>query len=159
MSPQVPRPPHQTGFRLKIGGAEVAGRFKEATGFDSEAEVTEVRKSLPTGQTDIVQIPAGPRRHGAVTLARPVTSDAGLWEWWRRADHQHASAVPDCTIELLDQGGTTIATFLLARAWPKKYVAAELHAGSDDEVAVEKITIAHAGLERVAVQVDVPGGE
>jgi hypothetical protein len=59
----------------------------------------------------------------------------------------------------LDQGGTTIATFLLGRAWPKKYVAAELHAGFDDEVAVEKITIAHAGLERVAVQVDVPGGE
>jgi phage tail-like protein len=159
MSPRVPRPPHQTGFRLKIGEAEVAGRFNEATGFDSEAEVTEVRKSLPTGQTDIVQVPAGPRRHGAVTLARPITSDTGLWEWWRRADHQHVSAVPDCTIELLDQGGTTIATFLLVSAWPKKYVAAELHAGSDNEDAVEKITIAHAGLERVAVQVEVAGGE
>jgi hypothetical protein len=29
------------GFRLKIGGAEAAGFFKEATGFDSESEVTE----------------------------------------------------------------------------------------------------------------------
>jgi hypothetical protein len=27
------------GFRLKIGGAEAAGFFKEATGFDSESEV------------------------------------------------------------------------------------------------------------------------
>ena len=29
------------GFRLKIGGAEAAGFFKEATGFDSESEVTD----------------------------------------------------------------------------------------------------------------------
>jgi hypothetical protein len=27
------------GFRLKIGGAEAAGFFKEAIGFDSESEV------------------------------------------------------------------------------------------------------------------------
>jgi hypothetical protein len=28
-------------FTLRIGGAEAAGFFKEATGFDSESEVTE----------------------------------------------------------------------------------------------------------------------
>jgi phage tail-like protein len=147
MSPQVRRPPDETGFRLKIGGAEVAGFFKECTGFDSESEVTEQRKSDATGHTVIVQVP-GARRHGPLTLARPITSDKGLWEWWHMADHQPASARQDCTIELLDQGGTTIATFSLQAAWPKKYVAAELHAGSDNEVAVEKITIAHEGLRR-----------
>ena len=34
------RPQH---FHLQVGGAEAAGFFKEATGFDSESEVTEVR--------------------------------------------------------------------------------------------------------------------
>lgn len=29
-------------FTLNIGGAEAAGFFKEATGFDSESEVTEI---------------------------------------------------------------------------------------------------------------------
>ena len=33
------RPELLGGFGLKIGGAEVAGFFKEATGFDSESEV------------------------------------------------------------------------------------------------------------------------
>ena len=55
-------------------------------------------------------------------------------------------------IEVLDQGATTIATFLLLNAWPQKYVAAELHAGYANEGALEKITIAHEGFERVANQ-------
>ena len=152
----------QTGFRLKLAKTVAAeayvGRFNEATGFDSEAEVTEERRSMPNGHTDIVQVPAGAWRVGALTLARPITGDKGLWEWWRRADQQHAHARQDCTIEVLDQGGTTIATFLLLNAWPKKYVAAELHAGYDNEVAVEKITIAHAGFERVANQEEPPAG-
>ena len=33
------RPESLGGFGLKIGGAEAAGFFKEATGFDSESEV------------------------------------------------------------------------------------------------------------------------
>jgi phage tail-like protein len=145
--PPPSAPVAHIGFRLKIGGAEVAGLFKEATGFDSESEVTEQRKSDAAGHTVIVQVP-GARRQGPLTLARPITSDKGLWEWWRTAENQPASARKDCTIDLLDQAGTTIATFSLTAAWPKKYVAAELHAGSDNEVAVEKVTIAHEGLRR-----------
>ena len=37
-------------FTLKIGGAESAGFFKEATGFDSESETTEIKRSMPNGQ-------------------------------------------------------------------------------------------------------------
>jgi phage tail sheath protein FI len=42
-------------FTLKIGGAESAGFFKEATGFDSESEVTEIKRSLPNGRTDVIE--------------------------------------------------------------------------------------------------------
>jgi hypothetical protein len=35
------RRPAPTYFQLRIGGAEAAGFFKEATGFDSESEVVE----------------------------------------------------------------------------------------------------------------------
>ena len=145
--PPPSAPAVHIGFRLKIGGAEVAGLFKEATGFDSESEVTEQRKSDAAGHTVIVQVP-GARRQGPLTLARPITSDKGLWEWWHNAENQPASARKDCTIDLLDQAGTPIATFSLKAAWPKKYVAAELHSGPDNQVAVEKVTIAHEGLRR-----------
>jgi len=134
---------------LTIGGTEVAGLFKEATGFDSENEVTEERTSDPAGHTVIVQVP-GPRRNGPLTLARPVTSDRGLWEWWRMAGEPDPARTPrrDCTIDLMDQAGAAIATFSLRAAWPKAYVAAELGAGSDNDVVMEKITIAHEGLRR-----------
>ena len=149
MSPPVRRPSRPTGFRLKIGGAEVAGLFKEVTGFDSETEVTEQKTSDAAGHTVIVQVP-GLRRHGPLTLARPVTRDKGLWEWWRMAGEPDPTHPPrkDCTIDLMDQAGAVVATFSLRAAWPKKYVAAELHAGSDNDVVVEKITIAHEGLRR-----------
>ena len=42
-------------FTLKIGGAEAAGFFKEATGFDSESEVTEIKRSMPNGKTDVIK--------------------------------------------------------------------------------------------------------
>ena len=149
MSPAVRRPSHPTVFRLKIGGAEVAGLFKEATGFDSETEVTEQKRSDAAGHTVIVQVP-GLRRNGPLTLARPVTIDKGLWEWWRTAGEPDPTRPrrEDCTIDLLDQAGAAIATFSLRSAWPKKYVAAELRAGSDNDVVMEKITIAHEGLRR-----------
>ena len=149
MSPPVGRPSRPTGFRLKIAGAEVAGLFKEVTGFDSETEVTEQKKSDAAGHLVIVQVP-GLRRYGPLTLVRPVTRDKGVWEWWRMAGEPDPTRPPkkDCTIDLLDQAGAVVATFSLRAAWPKKYVAAELHAGSDNDVVVEKITIAHEGLRR-----------
>src|SRR5215207_8368371 len=106
MSPPVPQPSPPAGFRLKIGAAEVAGLFTEATGFDSETEVTELKTSDPAGHTVIVQVP-GLRRNGPLTLARPLTTDRGLWEWWRTAGEPDATRPTreDCTIDLLDQAG------------------------------------------------------
>jgi phage tail-like protein len=59
---------------------------------------------------------------------------------------------------VLDRGGTTIATYSFVNGWPRKYVAAEVHAGSDNDVAVEKITIAHEGFVRVANEAEPPAG-
>ena len=153
----------QAGFRLKIpktgSEAAIVAWFNEATGFDVEAEVTEMRRSLPNGKAWISQTPAQVHRIGSPTLARPVSGDMGVWEWCERfivegKDRERR----DCTIEVLDQGGATIATYLLVNGWPRKYVAAELHAGSDNEVPVEKITIAHDGFQRVTNQAEPPAG-
>ena len=42
-------------FTLNIGGAEAAGMFKEATGFDSESETSEIKRSMPNGKTDVIE--------------------------------------------------------------------------------------------------------
>ena len=51
----------QAGFRLKIAktGSEVGivTWFNEATGFDVQAEVTEMKRSLPNGTAWISQTP------------------------------------------------------------------------------------------------------
>ncbi len=58
-------------FTLSIGGAEAAGFFKEATGFDSESEVTEIKRSLPNGRTDVIKA-MGNTKWGDIELKRGV---------------------------------------------------------------------------------------
>lgn len=42
-------------FTLSIGGAEAAGFFKEATGFDSESEVAEIRAGSANSQREGIE--------------------------------------------------------------------------------------------------------
>ena len=67
-------------FRLRIGGAESAGVFKEATGFDSASEVSEIRRSLPNGRTDVIKA-MGNTKWGDIELKRGVDTDGSLWNW------------------------------------------------------------------------------
>ena len=67
-------------FTLKIGGAEAAGFFKEATGFDSESEVTEIKRSMPNGKTDVIKA-MGNTKWGDIELKRGVDQDKTLWNW------------------------------------------------------------------------------
>jgi phage tail-like protein len=147
MSPRPPKP--ASHVTLKIGGAEPIGQFREISGFDSEQDVVEQKEVDANGRPVIVRVPAG-RRSGLITLRREVDSDTGLWEWWREVETQGPDAArKDCTIELLDQSGTTVATFSLINAWPSKYTGAALSLGPDsNETAVEEITLAHEGFRR-----------
>jgi phage tail-like protein len=147
MPPKPPKP--ASHVTLKIDGAEPIGRFREVSGFDSENEVVEQKTTDANGQTVIVRVPGG-RRSGLVTLRRGIDSNTGLWEWWREVETQGVNAArKDCTIELLDQSGATVASFSLINAWPSKYTGASLSVRADsNEVAVEAITLSHEGFRR-----------
>jgi hypothetical protein len=43
-------------FTLKIGGAEAAGFFKEASCFDVESETSEIMRSITNGKTDVIKV-------------------------------------------------------------------------------------------------------
>src|ERR687886_722768 len=111
-------------FTLKIGGAEAAGFFKEATGFDSESEVTEIKRSMPNGRTDIIK-----------AMGNSKWSDGKLKE-----------SRKDCQITMLDYEGKPVVTYSIINAWPKKYTGVGLKADSN-EVAVEGLTLCHEGFD------------
>ena len=66
-------------FTLKIGGAETAGFFKEATGSDSESETTEIKRSMPNGKTDVIKA-MGNTKWGDIELKRGIDQDKTLSE-------------------------------------------------------------------------------
>ena len=133
-------------FRLKIAGAESAGFFKEVTGFDSESEVSEIKRSLPNGRTETIKA-AGNTKWGDIELKRGVDSDKTLWQWRKLVvDGKLDHARKDCTLTMLDFEGQPVVTYSIINAWPKKYTGAGLKADSN-EVAVEGITLCHEGFE------------
>jgi phage tail-like protein len=133
-------------FKLKIDGKESAGLFKEATGFDSESEVSELKRTLPNGRTEVVKA-AGNTMWSDIELKRGVDTDKSLWNWRKLVvDGKLDHARKDCTVTMLDYEGTPIVTYSIINAWPKKYTGASLKADSN-EVAVEGITLCHEGFE------------
>ena len=133
-------------FTLKIGGAEAAGFFKEATGFDSESETSEIKRSLPNGKTDVIKV-MGNTKWGDIELKRGVDQDKTLWNWRKMiVDGQLKDARKDCQVTMLDYMGQPVVTYSIINAWPKKYTGVGLKADSN-EVAVEGITLCHEGFD------------
>ena len=133
-------------FKMVIGGAEAAGFFKEATGFDSESEVTEIKRSLPNGRTDVIKA-MGNTKWGDIELKRGVDQDKTLWNWRKLIiDGKLKEARKDCTVTMMDYELKPVVTYSIINAWPKKYTGVGLKADSN-EVAVEGITLCHEGFE------------
>ena len=131
---------------LKIGGAEAAVLFKEATGFDSESEVSETKRSLPNGRTDVIKA-MGNTKWSDIELRRGVDQDKTLWNWRKLIiDGKLKDARKDCTVTMLDFEGQPVMTYSIINAWPKKYTGVGLNADSN-EAAVEGVTLCHEGFE------------
>ena len=130
---------------LKIGGAEGAVFFKEATGFDSESEVSETKRSLPDERDASKAM--GNTKWSDIELKRGVDQDKTLWNWRKLiVDGKLKEARKDCTITMLDFDGQPIVTYSIINAWPKKYTGIGLKADSD-EAAHEAVTLRHEGFE------------
>jgi phage tail-like protein len=133
-------------FTLKIGGAESAGLFKEATGFDSENETSDFKRSMPNGRTDVIKVP-GNLKWSDIELKRGVDTDKTLWNWRKLViEGKIKEARKDCTITMLDYENKPVVTYSVINAWPKKYSGVGLKADSN-EVAVEGVTLCHEGFE------------
>jgi phage tail-like protein len=133
-------------FTLKFGGVEAAGFWKEATGFESETDVVETKRTKPNGRSDTART-LGATKWGDIELKRGVDQDKTLWNWRKMViDGKLKDARKDLTITMLDFEGQPVVTYSIINAWPKKYTGVSLTADSN-EVAVESITLAHEGFD------------
>jgi len=135
-------------FRLSLGGAEAAGYFKECSGFSSESDIVEYKFSDKQGAPQVVKTP-GQIKWQNITLKRGVDKEAALWTWRKEVlDGKYKTCRKDGQIDILDFEGAIVVTFKFMSAWPCKYTAPGVDAGSN-EILLEEIELAHEGWERV----------
>ena len=135
-------------FKLKLGGAESAGFFKECTGLSSEHQVVTHTSADEQGKSLVQKFP-GQLQWSNITLKRGVDAKSELWTWRQEViDGKVEGARKDGTIEVVDWEGKPVITYSFKRGWPCKYSAPGLNSSGND-ILVEEIEIAHEGFERV----------
>ena len=146
MQEKEPRP--ASHFRLKLGGHESVGVFRECTGLDSETNVIEHQSVDDNGLPVVRKVP-GSTKWSNIALRRGIDENAELWKWRDKVIKEGPDeARVDGSIELVDYKGTAIATYSFRQGWPVRYAGATLNAQSN-EVALEELHICHEGFERM----------
>jgi len=132
-------------FNVELDGVDI-GRFKEASGVESETEIIEY-KEVEKGKMIIRKVP-GAMKWSDITLKKHIDSSADLWDWRKQVEEGKIDdARRNGSIVLYDSTHSEVARWNFAEGWPSKWKGADLNAG-EDQVAVEEITITHEGLTR-----------
>ena len=128
-------------FAVEIEGVVAAG-FSEVSGLQMELEVQEYREG---GVNAYIHKRAGPAKYSSnLVLKRGLTDVRTLWQWyWDVA--QGTIDRKNVSILFLDEAGEEKLRWNFERAYPVKWVGPDLKAMSN-EVAVESVELAHAGL-------------
>ena len=134
-------------FKLKLGGKEAAGFFKECTGLGSTHTVVAHTSNDEQGKALVQKFP-GQLEWQNITLKRGVDAKDDLWKWRQDViDGKIKDARVDGTIEVVDWEGKAVITYSFLQGWPCKYTAPGLNAAGN-EILVEEIEIAHEGFTR-----------
>jgi len=128
-------------FEVKWDSSVV--KFQRVSGLDVENEPIEYRSGdSPTFSR--VSMP-GMLKYSRVTMEKGIFSkDNKMWDWFSEIKMNTIKRKP-ITISLLDEGGSPTMVWKLENAYPTKITGTDLDAEGND-VAVEKIEIAHKGL-------------
>lgn len=133
-------------FHVELDGVDI-GRFKEASGVESETEIIEYKEVTKDGKMVIRKVP-GAMKWADITLKKSIDTSHDLWEWRLEVEEGDIdSARRDGSIVLYDSTHAEVARWNFMSGWPSKWKGADLNAG-EDQIAVEEITITHEGLVR-----------
>jgi phage tail-like protein len=134
-------------FALDVDGV-VSAFFKEASGFANTSEVVTHQAVDAAGKSVLQKIP-GDLTWDDLTLSRGITDDKALWDWRQKViDGDVAGARANGSVIMYNQASEEMARFNFTNGWPSAWKGPDV-SSEDQSVAVEEITIAHEGLERV----------
>ena len=90
-------------------------------------------------------------KSGTVVLKRGMTSTRDLWNWFQLLAGGSYSYRLDARITLQSHSGQPVLTWVLDRALPVKFKAADFN-GKGTDVGIEELHLAHEGL-----RLELPG--
>ncbi len=131
-------------FTLEIGGVELA-RFQAVSGLNWETEVIEFKDTTKEGKVIIRKRP-GQTKFPDVTFKRGMSADGNLLKWYKTVMDGKVER-KEGSIVVYDLSGTEIDRWNFEGAWPSKWSASDLEAGSDS-VMIEEVTMAVEHIER-----------
>jgi phage tail-like protein len=134
-----------TGTASGTPVALCSGAFAECTGLEATMEP----KVIKAGGRNY-----GPaQRVGQVTFAtvilkRGMTTTRDLWNWFQLVAGGAYAYRLSAEITMQNADGTPVLTWVLARALPVKFKAADLNARGT-EIGIEELHLAHEGLSLI----------
>ncbi len=134
-------------FSLEITG-KMVGAFREVTNLGSENAVVEDKSRGPDGKYIIRKIP-GTLKWNDITLKQGLTDNMDMWKWRKLVEEGKVNdARANGSIIMYDTAGKSIARWNLVNCWPSK-LSGPAGKADGNEIAVQEMTLAHEGYERV----------
>ncbi len=134
-------------FSLEITG-KMVGAFREVTNLGSENAVVEDKSRGPDGKYIIKKIP-GTLKWNDITLKQGLTDNMDMWKWRKLVEEGKVNdARANGSIIMYDTAGKSVARWNLVNCWPSK-LSGPAGKADGNEVAVQEMTLAHEGYERV----------
>jgi phage tail-like protein len=131
-------------FHIRLDGRIVAG-ITEVSGLHSakSSEAKTIKRKIP-----------GVQKFPTITLKRGISHDQDFLKWANsattggssNADPKQDDFRKDISIELNDEHGNLVSSYLLNRGWVSKISAPNLNA-KGNEVVIETIELEHEGVE------------
>lgn len=129
-------------FAVELDGITRMG-FKDCSGLESTTAATAYREGTDPNLAQR-QLP-GLVSYTNITLSRGITNDHALWDWRQEVVSgkvtRHA-----ISIVLRNAKGEEQVRWNIKECWPAKWTGPSFDASSD-AVAVEKLELAHEGIE------------
>lgn len=138
-------------FIVSLGGdqgsgdeGQVVGGFSDVSGLGTELQYAEYRNG--NEKVNTVRKIQNTFKVDDVTLKRGLIGSKDLFAWLEQV-RQGTIDARNVTISLLDEARSTVATWKLLSAQPKKWTGPTLAAKGGTESAMEELVLCHEGIE------------
>ncbi len=134
------------GFRFRVKFAGISGdnemRFAQVSGLKAEVQMEEYKE----GGSNMLNInlPIGVK-FSEVTLKRGLLVGSAIFEWFLAALNGFVFTPVDITIDLLNDKGEPLLSWLLMGALPKSWSISDLDAGNST-LAMEEMVLSIRGF-------------